>query len=284
MLTHPDWLVSTEWLAANLSAPDLVVLDGSWHMPASGRDGLSEFEAAHIPGALYFDIAKIADTDSGLPHTLANPVQFASTMRKMGIGDGARIVVYEAGPMFSAPRVWWNFRVMGFHNVSVLDGGLAKWVAEDRPTEDGPARPRTAKHFTARRDSSRVRDKSDVLKASTTGSPMVVDVRSPGRFSGEEAEPRAGMRSGHMPGAANLHYATLLDGDGRLKPIDDLKALFAEAGIAPNARVITSCGSGVTAAILTLALAVAGNDQSAVYDGSWSEWGADPDVPIVTGT
>ncbi|MEL6577182.1 MAG: 3-mercaptopyruvate sulfurtransferase, partial [Pseudomonadota bacterium] len=248
-----DLLVSTEWLATRLGAPDIRVLDGSYYLPTEGRDAAALYADAHIPGARFFDIDEIADAKSDLPH-MAPPVEkFVSRVRAMGIGDGHRVVVYDQKGLFSAARVWWMFRLFGHEDVVVLDGGLPKWMAEGRPVEDMPPDPRD-RHFTARRDASLVRDVTQVALQVKLGEEQIVDARSPGRFRGEEPEPRPGMRSGHIPGARNVHYATLLNADGTMKDVPALKAAFEAAGVDLARPIITSCGSGVTAAVLTLAL------------------------------
>ncbi|MEM7693656.1 MAG: sulfurtransferase [Pseudomonadota bacterium] len=260
-------LIDPATLHARLS--ETVVLDASWHMPATGRDAAAEFLTAHIPGAQRFDIDRVADQESGLPHTLPAPDAFAATVGAMGVDNAATVTVYEAGPPFSAPRVWWMFRVMGL-DVTILDGGLARWTAEGFATETGPAPPPPAKAFLPSFNPALLAD-ADAVEAALSAGTTVVDVRSPGRYAGEEDEPRPGVRAGHMPGALNLHYATLIGDDGRLLPRDTLQARL---GHLPDGPVITSCGSGVTAAILSLALHEIGRE-SAVYDGSWTEWGAD---------
>ena len=278
-----QFLVSTDWLAEHLTAPDIVVVDGSWYLPQMERDARAEYLEAHIPGAVYFDIDDIADTDTDLPHMLPRPEKFSSRMRKMGIGDGQRIVVYDGMGLFSAARVWWTFRIMGVADVAVLEGGLRKWIAEDRPVESGPV-SRLERHFTARLDHGAVRDASDVLKALASGDEVIVDGRSAGRFAGTEPEPREGLRGGHMPGSVNLPWDTLVTPDGILKSDDELRAAFDAIGVTRRMPVVTSCGSGVTAATLVLALQVLGHRQTAVYDGSWTEWGGRDDLPVATGT
>ncbi len=277
------WLIDTDELQRELDAPDLVVLDASWHMPSAGRNAREEYLAEHIPGALFFDIDEIADTSNPLPHMLPSPEKFSSRMRAMGIGDGTRVVVYDTEGIFSAPRAWWMFRVMGVSDVFVLDGGLPKWKREGRQVEDLPPMPRTARHFTARRHAELVRDVSDMLGIVADGSAQIVDARSPDRFAGTMTEPRPGLRSGHIPGALNLPWQLLLTPEGRLKPVPELEAVFAAAGIDVSKPVVTSCGSGVSACTLALALALIGNRRTAVYDGSWTEWGANPDLPVETG-
>lgn len=278
----PQNLVSTEWLAAHLTAPDLRILDGSWHMPAAGRDARAEFEAGHIPGARFFDIDEIADDRSALPH-MAPPVEkFVSRMRAMGIGDGYRVVVYDSAGMFSAPRVWWTFRLFGKTDVAVLDGGLPKWKAEGRPLESGWPVLRD-RHFTARRDAGLVRDVTQVAAAAKLGDAQIIDARSPGRFRGDEPEPRAGLRSGHIPGSKNVPHAELVNPDGTMKGVEELRAIFEAAGVDVARPAITTCGSGVSSAILGLALERLGNRSWSLYDGSWTEWGAYPDLKVERG-
>ncbi|WP_454917634.1 3-mercaptopyruvate sulfurtransferase [Xanthobacter sediminis] len=272
--------VSTEWLAANLGAPDLVVVDGSWHMPNTGRSGAAEFAAEHIPGAVYFDLDAIADHSTGLPHMLPGPHSFAQAVGALGIGDGLRIVVYDSAGLFSAPRVWWTFRAFGASDVMILDGGLPKWKAEGRPLDSGPAR-RPPATFTARLDHSMVADINTVERALTSGSAQVLDARTEARFRGEAPEPRAGLPSGHMPGAFNLPHGQLVK-DGRLLPPDAVRPVVEASGLDLSRPVITSCGSGVSAAILWLALESIGKRPQALYDGSWTEWGASG-KPIAVG-
>lgn len=278
------WIVDTSWLHDHLEAPDLVILDGSWHLPTSDRDADKEYSEAHIPGALRFDIDDIADDSTDLPHMLPSTVKFASRMRKMGIGDGMRIVVYNAPNSFSAPRVWWTFRVMGFEDVAVLDGGLGKWRAEKRPLQDVPPNPRSPRHFTPRFNAALLHDLEDMQFVLKHGNRQIVDTRSRGRFEGTEEEPRPGLRRGHIPGSLHLHSNRLFNRDETFKSPEELRDIFAKSGIDTTKPIVTSCGSGVTASILALGLAIAGTPDAAVYDGSWTEWGADETLPLETGS
>ena len=276
------WLVTTDWLAERLAAPDIVVLDGTWHLPPSGRNGRAEYDAAHIPGALFFDIDRISDTDSPLPHMLPSPEKFASTMRRMGIGDGQKIVVYDQLGLFSAARVWWMFRVFGHTDVALLDGGLPKWIAEGRAVEDEPPAPRE-RHFTARRNAGMIVDGDAVAAGLSAGALQVVDARPADRFAGTAPEPRPGVRPGHAPGAVSVPFPTLLNADGTLKSVAELEAVFAAAGIRFDQPVATMCGSGVTAALAALALEILGHRNVRLYDGSWADWGSDASRPVATG-
>jgi thiosulfate/3-mercaptopyruvate sulfurtransferase len=280
---NPDALVSTEWLAEHLEAPDVHVVDASWYLPAMQRDAKAEYAEAHIPGAVYFDIDEIADTDNPLPHMLPSPEKFSSRVRRLGLGDGVRIVVYDGMGLFSAARVWWMFRYFGHEDVAVLDGGLPKWRAEGRPLESLDPMPRD-RHFTARVNGLLVRDFDQVKANIDSSREQVLDARSAGRFTGSEPEPRAELRGGRIPGSLNLPFNELVDPDtGTMKPADELRRAYEAAGVDFNRPVITSCGSGVTASALTLGLYLLGHRDVAVYDGSWTEWGGRDDAPIETG-
>jgi thiosulfate/3-mercaptopyruvate sulfurtransferase len=277
---RPEALVQTAWLAERLDAPDIRVVDGSWYLPAMKRDPKAEFLAEHIPGAVYFDIDEIADTESPLPHMLPSPEKFAARAKALGLGDGNRIVVYDGLGLFSAARVWWMFRVFGHEDVAVLDGGLKKWKGEGRPLESGPPAPRD-RHFTARVNTMLVRELGDVKRNIETKREQVIDARSPGRFAGREPEPRQGLRGGHIPGSINMPFGEMTNpATGTLLPAPILEGKFRAAGIDPAKPIVASCGSGVSACALALGLHLIGARQVAVYDGSWTEWGGRPDTPI----
>jgi len=280
--SNPKTLVSTKWLAAHLNDPDLRVLDASWYLPAMGRDARAEYSVAHIPGARFFDIDEVSDHRSDLPHMVPPVEKFISRMRALGIGDGHQVVVYDGMGIFSAPRVWWLFQLMGKPDIAVLDGGLPKWQAEGHAVEDMPPMLRD-RHITVQRQAHMVKDVTQVAAASKLGDYEIIDARSADRFRGDAAEPRPGMRSGHIPNSRSLPFGNLLNSDGTMKPERDLRAAFNAANVDLNKPIITTCGSGITASILSLALTRIGHDRHAVYDGSWSEWGQYPDLKVATG-
>jgi thiosulfate/3-mercaptopyruvate sulfurtransferase len=272
-------IVSTDWLATNLTSPDLRVVDGSWHLPAMKRDPRAEFLESHVPGAVFFDIDAIADTSVPLPHMLPSAEQFAQAVGALGIGTGDRVVVYSRGSVTSAARVWWTFRVFGHDNVAVLDGGFQKWTREGRPVEQGAAKPRP-RTFHARFRPALVRDLERMRANVDTHAEQVVDARPRGRFLGTDPEPRPGLRSGHIPGSVNLAPDALFRPDGTILPPDDIRRAFAATGVDLARPVVTTCGSGVAASGLALALHFIGYPDVAVYDGSWTEWGARADTPV----
>jgi len=280
--SDPKTLVSTDWLAAHLKDPDLRIFDASWYLPDMERDGRAEYNAAHIPGARFFDIDEIADLRSDLPHTIPPVEKFISRMRAMGVGDGHQVVVYDGAGVFTSPRVWWMFRLMGKTDIAVLDGGLPKWQAEGHPIDDMPPIMRD-RHITVQRQAHLIKDVTQVAAASKLTTHEILDARSPGRFQGVEPEPREGLRSGHIPNSRNLYYRELLNQNGTMKSTDALRAVFKAAKVDLNKPIITTCGSGVTAAIINLALERIGHDRHAVYDGSWSEWGMYNDLDVATG-
>jgi thiosulfate/3-mercaptopyruvate sulfurtransferase len=273
-------LISTEWLAAHLQ--EVRVVDASWYMPGEKRQPAKEFEAGHIPGGVFFDIDGIADHATDLPHMLPKPGEFSKAAGVLGIGDGETVVVYDGAGLFSAPRAWWTLKAMGHEDVKVLDGGFPKWKREGRAVETGPAHPQ-AKFLTAIPNPALVRGFDAVMGIVQDKTAQMVDARSASRFTGSEPEPRAGVRGGHMPGAANVHFRALITADGTLKQSDELHAAFAQAGVDLNKPIVTTCGSGLTAAILMLALDEIGASNVALYDGSWTEWGGRADAPVVTG-
>lgn len=267
-----DPLVSTEWLANHLNAPDVRVVDASWYLPQSGRDAEGEYQMSHIPGAVFFDIDEICDTESEFPHMLPSPEKFASRVRRMGLGDGNRIVVYDGTGCLSAPRVWWMFNAFGHTDVAVLDGGFPKWRNEGRAVKDLPPHPRE-RHFTARLNTLMVRDFEQMTTNVTSGKEQVLDARSQGRFEGTDPEPRPGLRGGSIPNSINVPYTDLLKpSDQTFLPPDQLRDVLSGCGVDFNKPLVTTCGSGVTAAIISLALQLIGCSNTALYDGSWTEW------------
>ncbi len=275
-------LVSTEWLAGELGAPDLRVIDASIFLPGSGRNARAEYEAEHIPGAVFMDLDEIVDTENPAPHMLPPAHKFASRMQSLGLGDGNRFVVYDNSPLHSAARAWWMLTIFGAHRAAILDGGMQKWKAEGRPTEAGKPQVRHG-HFTPMLDQGAVADKAFVASLLGRGSHELVDVRPASRFAGEDPEPRPGVEPGHMPGAKNLPQSELFNPDNSWKRGDDLRAAFDAAGVDLSKPMVTTCGSGVTAAVLLFGAHLLGKRDVKLYDGSWSEWGADPDTPKATG-
>lgn len=277
-----DSLVSTQWLADEMAASDLRIVDASAFLPEHGRNAALEYEACHIPGAVFMDLATLVDAASPVPNTLPPPEKFASRMQSLGLGDGSRIVVYDDSPIRSATRAWFMLTMFGAQNVAILDGGIAKWKAESRPCAQGRETLRH-RHFTVWSDDRNVRTKADVLRNLDTRGEQVVDARGAGRFTGEVPETNPALASGHIPGALNVPYASLFNADGTWKPVPELKAVFQNAGVDLSRPVISSCGSGMTANVLIFALHLIGKTDVALYDGSWSEWGADPETPKATG-
>lgn len=280
--SDPKTIVSTQWLETHLKDPDLRIIDGSWYLPDAGRDPVAEYNTAHIPNARYVDIDDVSDMRSEIPHTAPPVEKFMSRMRALGIGDGHQVVVYDGAGLFSAARFWWLFRLMGKTDVAVLDGGFPKWQAEGRPTEDMAPIIRD-RHMTVQRQAGLIKDVTQVAAASKLGDHTILDARAAPRFRGETPEPRAGLRSGHIPNSHNVPFTTLLNADGTMKSPDELKRVFDAAGADLSKPVITSCGSGVTAAVINLALERMGHRNHALYDGSWAEWGMYNDLKVVTG-
>ena len=277
-----DILVSTDWLAENMGASDLRIVDASYFLPEMGRDAAAEYEAQHIPGAVFLNLAELADTTSPLPNTVPPAEKFASRMQALGLGDGSRIVLYDNTPLRTAARAWWLFEIMGAPNVAILDGGLGKWLSEKRETESGKQQLRH-RHFTVWRDDKAIATKAQVLENINTKVAQTVDARTMSRFTAEEPEVRPGMASGHIPGSVCLPYSRLFNADGTWKRGHELKGLFIEAGVNLEKPLITSCGSGVTAACVLFGARLLGKKDVTLYDGSWSEWGSDPATPKATG-
>lgn len=273
-----DLLVTTEWLSKELGASDLRIVDATWFLPDSGRNPAAEYEGGHIPGAVFMDLAELADTNSALPNTLPPPEKFASRMQSLGLGDGSRIVVYDDSPFKSASRAWWMLTLFGAHDVAILDGGIAKWKAEGRALETGKPTLRH-RHFTVWQDDKGVKSKADMLANLHSKGAEVVDARSAERFEGATPEPREGMAAGHIPGSRSLPYSNLFNADGTWKRGDELASAFADAGVDLAKPLITTCGSGMTAAVVLFGSRLTGKKDIALYDGSWSEWGADADTP-----
>jgi len=275
------FIVSADWLSKHWNDPGVSVIDASWYLPAMGRDARKEYDAGHIPGAHFFDQDVIANTKSGLPHTVPSPALFEQHVSAMGVARDDTIIVYDGPGYFSAPRVWWLFRTMGAEKVFVLDGGLDGWKKEGRFVTDKPTMCAPTA-FVPKFNASKVASFEQMMSTVQSQTTQIADARGMGRFTGEEPEPREGMRSGHMPGAKCLHYATLAP-DGYLLELDELRKVINEAGINPEKPVVTTCGSGVTAAVITLALASLGNENTSLYDGSWAEWGSRQDTPVIKG-
>ena len=277
-----DSLVSTQWLADEMGASDLRIVDASWHLPDAKRDPAAEYVAGHIPGAVYMNLGELVDSNSPLDNTLPGAEKFASRMQSLGLGDGSRLVVYDDSAVKSAARGWFMLKLFGMHDVAILDGGLAKWKAEGRPLAEGKESLRH-RHFTAWSDDKQLRSKADMLANLASQAEQVVDARGPGRFAGTDPEPRPGISPGHIPGARNVPYGQMFDADGTWKDKAGIEAAFVSAGIDLAKPMVATCGSGVTASVLAFGLHLLGKQDVALYDGSWAEWGSDPETPKATG-
>jgi thiosulfate/3-mercaptopyruvate sulfurtransferase len=277
-----ELLVTTDWLAKEMGASDLRIIDATWLLPGGDRNAAQEYEAGHIPGALFLDLDEIADKNSPIPNMLPPAEKFSSRMQSLGIGDGSRIVIYDSSPLASAARAWWMFNIFGAHGIALLDGGIAKWKAEGRELESGKPILRH-RHFTSWMDDAGIRSKADILANLDSGAEQLLDARGAERFEGATPEPRADVEAGHIPRSLNLPHSAMFNQDGTWKQGDALRAAFVDAGVDLNRPLVTSCGSGMTAAVLLFGLKLLGKDDVALYDGSWTEWGSDPATPKETG-